>query len=72
MCIFAAVLYGVLHDQITARVCLEYFTVFHPPVFATQSPTRWQIALGDGRRCTLSWLASLLLDATRHRIPAGM
>jgi hypothetical protein len=46
MCVFAAILYGILHDQITARICLEYFTVFHPPVFATQSPT-W-LALGWG------------------------
>ena len=39
LCTAAAIFYGVVHDQITARICLEYFTVFHPPVFATQSPT---------------------------------
>jgi hypothetical protein len=38
-CVLAAVLYGIVHDQFTARICLEYFTVFHPPVFQTQSPT---------------------------------
>jgi hypothetical protein len=38
-CVAAAIIYGILHDQITARVCVEYFTIFHPPVFATQSPT---------------------------------
>jgi hypothetical protein len=37
--IAAAILYGIVHDQFTARICVEYFTVFHPPVFATQSPT---------------------------------
>jgi hypothetical protein len=26
MCVGAAVLYGIIHDQITARVCVEYFT----------------------------------------------
>jgi hypothetical protein len=31
-CVAAAIIYGILHDQITARVCVEYFTVFHPPV----------------------------------------
>ena len=31
----AVVGYGVLHDQVTARVCPEYFTVGHPPVFGT-------------------------------------
>ena len=26
-CIVAAVIYGVLHDMITAHMCVEYFTV---------------------------------------------
>ena len=42
----AAIVYGIVHDQVTARVCLEYFTVFHPPVFETDSPTL--LALGWG------------------------
>lgn len=42
----AAVLYGIVHDQVTVRVCLEYFTVGHPPIFATRSPTL--LALGWG------------------------
>ena len=42
----AAVVYGILHDQVTARICLEYFTIGHPPVFPTQSPTL--LALGWG------------------------
>jgi len=45
-CIAAAILYGVVHDQFTARICVEYFTVFHPPVFATQSPTLLGIGWG--------------------------
>jgi hypothetical protein len=45
-CIAAAILYGIVHDQFTARICLEYFTVFHPPVFATQSPTLLGIGWG--------------------------
>lgn len=40
----AAVAYGVAHDQVTVRVSLEYFTVGHPPVFDTTSPTL--LALG--------------------------
>jgi hypothetical protein len=31
VCIVAAILYGVIHDQITVGVCLEFFTVFHWP-----------------------------------------
>jgi hypothetical protein len=37
----AAVAYGIVHDQITARVCIEYFTIGHPQILAveTTSPT---------------------------------
>ncbi len=41
-----AIAYGIIHDQITARVCLQYFTVFHPPVFPTTSPTLLAIGWG--------------------------
>ncbi|MEM8670928.1 MAG: hypothetical protein AAGG48_25595 [Planctomycetota bacterium] len=33
------VAYGVAHDQVTARVCVEYFTVAHWPLVDTDSPT---------------------------------
>ena len=47
LAVAAAVVYGIVHDQITVRVCLEYFTVAHPPIFGgTQSPTL--LALGWG------------------------
>ena len=42
----AAIVYGVLHDQVTAHLCVEYFTIAHPPVFHTQSP--FLLALGWG------------------------
>src|SRR5450432_1986345 len=50
-CVIAAVLYGIVHDQITARICIEYFTVFHPPIFHTQSPT----LLGIGWGIVATW-----------------
>lgn len=53
LCISASVLYGIVHDQITARICVEYFTVFHPPVFATTSPT----LLGFGWGVIATWWA---------------
>jgi hypothetical protein len=34
-----AVGYGIVHDQITAHLCVEYFSVAHPPLFHTDSPT---------------------------------
>ncbi|HEU0048894.1 MAG: hypothetical protein DMG81_10365 [Acidobacteria bacterium] len=45
-CIIAAVLYGIIHDQFTARICIEYFTIFHPPILHTQSPTLLAIGWG--------------------------
>lgn len=42
----AAITYGILHDQVTARVCIEYFTIAHPPVFPTESPTLLAIGWG--------------------------
>lgn len=57
LCLLAGALYGVLHDQVTARVCLEYFTVFHPDIFHTQSPTL--LAFGWGVLAT--WWVSLTL-----------
>lgn len=45
-CVLAAIGYGILHDQITAHLCVEYFTIGHPPVFPTQSP--FWLAIGWG------------------------
>jgi hypothetical protein len=35
----AAVAFGLVHDQITARVCVEYFTIAHERIVASTSPT---------------------------------
>ncbi|PQO36936.1 hypothetical protein C5Y96_07170 [Blastopirellula marina] len=38
--ILMCVIYGVIHDQITARICVEYFTIGHKPVLGgTEDPT---------------------------------
>jgi hypothetical protein len=42
----AAMFYGIIHDQITVRLCPEYFTLAHPPLFHSASPTL--LALGWG------------------------
>ncbi|MCE9583585.1 MAG: hypothetical protein K8T20_13960 [Planctomycetes bacterium] len=46
LCIVAAVVYGIVHDQITARICIEYFTIAHPPTFKSTSPTVLGFAWG--------------------------
>jgi hypothetical protein len=53
----AAILYGIVHDQITARVCVEYFTIGHPPVFDTEDPT----LLGIGWGIIATWWVGALL-----------
>ncbi|HVZ39555.1 MAG TPA: hypothetical protein VHI13_09785 [Candidatus Kapabacteria bacterium] len=39
LAVSAAVIYGIVHDQVTARVCVEYFTIGHPIIIPTYSPT---------------------------------
>ena len=57
LAILAAIVYGICHDQVTARVCVEYFTVAHPPVFQTESPT----LLGLGWGTIATWWMGLVL-----------
>ena len=72
----AAVGYGILHDQVTARVCVEYFTVGHPRIFPTEDPTL--LAMGWGTLAT--WWFGLFLGiplalisrlGPPPRLPAG-
>lgn len=55
--VFAACAYGIIHDQITARICVEYFTIGHPPIFNTNSPT----LLGLGWGIIATWWVGLIL-----------
>ena len=57
MCIATCVAYGIIHDQITARICVEYFTIGHPPVFGTDDPA----LLGLGWGVIATWWVGLLL-----------
>jgi hypothetical protein len=57
LAVATACVYGIVHDQVTARVCVEYFTIGHPPVFHTDSPT----LLGLGWGIIATWWVGLLL-----------
>ena len=59
VCVLGAVLYGIVHDLVTANICVEYFSVFHPDIFHTDSP--WLLALGWGVIAT--WWMGLFLGA---------
>jgi hypothetical protein len=77
--VLAACVYGVVHDQITARMCLEYFTVAHPDV-AGHEPTRialywgvvatWWVGLPLGVAVAVASRAGDRVPATaRHAAP---
>ena len=57
----AAAVYGVAHDEITARLCLEYFTLAHPPLFPTNSPTVLALCWGLAATLGVGLLFGLLL-----------
>ncbi len=57
--ILAAILYGILHDQVTARVCIEYFTIGHPPVLPEALQTSMNLAVVWGILAT--WWMGLIL-----------
>lgn len=67
LCIVAAIGYGILHDEVTAHICVEYFSIAHPMILALNSPTllalEWGIlatwwvgaALGFGLAGSARW-----------------
>lgn len=59
LCLFATITYGVAHDLITAHVCVEYFTIGHPPIFPTDDP----VILGIGWGINATWWVGLILGA---------
>jgi len=63
----AACAYGIVHDQITVRICLEYFTVGHAPLVPTTSPTLLGIAFGIAATWWFGAILGLIL-ATVSRL----
>jgi hypothetical protein len=55
----AAVVYGILQDQVTARICVEYFTIGHPKVVESTSPTVLALVWG----VLATWWVGLPLGA---------
>jgi H+/Cl- antiporter ClcA len=58
LCVAAAIGYGILHDLVTAHVCVEYFTIGHPDLFNTGNPIL--LALGWGVVAT--WYVGAVLS----------
>jgi hypothetical protein len=57
LCVASAIAYGIAHDNVTARVCVEYFTVFHPILVPTESPTVLALVWG----VVATWWMGVLL-----------
>lgn len=57
LCLFGAITFGILHDLITANICIEYFTIAHPKVIESQNP--FLLALVWGALAT--WWVGLIL-----------
>lgn len=55
--VLAAIGYGIVHDQITTRVCIEYFTIAHPRLIESTSPT----VLGLFWGVVATWWVGVLL-----------
>ncbi|MBN1512356.1 MAG: hypothetical protein JXB13_10100 [Phycisphaerae bacterium] len=75
LCVVSAVAYGIVHDQVTARLCVEYFTIGHPRILASESPTVLAITWG----VIATWWAGLVIGVPlalaaciggRHRMTA--
>lgn len=56
-CVLAACGYGILHDQITARVSVEYFTIGHPRIVPSEDPTVLGLVWG----VVATWWVGLIL-----------
>jgi hypothetical protein len=65
--IVAAIVYGIVHAQVTAHICVEYFSIAHPTILPLTSPTllalQWGVvatwwvgaALGFGLAASSRW-----------------
>lgn len=40
------VCYGIIHDMVTAHLCVEYFTIGHPKIIESESPVKLALAWG--------------------------
>lgn len=57
LCLFGAIAFGILHDLVTANICVEYFTIGHPKVIESENP--FQLALVWGILATW-WVGAIL------------
>lgn len=69
LCIAYAVGYGVAHDQLTVRLCPEYFTVAHPLLFPSSSLTFLALCWGTTATLPLALVLGLFLASVAQAGP---
>jgi len=57
LAVAAAIVYGICMDNVTARVCVEYFSIGHPHVIDSESPTDLAFVWG----VLATWWAGLII-----------
>lgn len=62
----AAILYGVIHDLITAHLCVEYFTIGHPRIINSESPVLLALTWGVIATWWLALPMGLLIAGVNH------
>lgn len=63
LCVVSSILFGVLHNQISARVSEEYFTIGHRALILSTSPTLMGIAWGINSTWWVGLILGVLLAA---------
>lgn len=62
----AAVVYGILQDQVTAHVCVEYFTIGHIDYLNLKDPTLIAFEWGVAATWWVGLLLGILLAISAH------
>jgi len=67
----ASCVYGIIHDQITIRICPDYFLVWHPTLIASTNLTLVGLAWGIAATWWMGAFLGLLvgLGATAGKLP---
>ncbi len=64
--VVSSVVYGILHDMITAHLCVEYFTIGHHKVIESESPVLLALVWGTIATWWVGLPLGILLAAVNH------
>lgn len=71
-CTAVAAAYGILHDEITIRICVSYFTVAHPSFFPTANLTLLALWWGIAGTAWLGAALGLALAIATQSVPPAL